>query len=59
VDRLIDEADRLITLGVTRRLKQRGTRWDAADTEAMMALETLEQTDGWPAWRRCRAASAN
>jgi hypothetical protein len=51
--------DRLITLGMTRRLKQRGTRWDADDTEAMMALETLEQTDGWPAWRRCRAASAN
>lgn len=40
---------------LTRRLKQRGMRWDADNAEAMMALETLEQTAGWPAWHRCRA----
>jgi hypothetical protein len=44
---------------LTRRLKQRGMRWDADNAEAIMALETLEQTAGWPAWRRCRAESIN
>lgn len=44
---------------LTRRLKQRGMRWDADNAEAIMALETLEQTAGWPAWRRNRAQSAN
>jgi hypothetical protein len=44
---------------LTRRLKQRGMRWDSDNAEAIMALETLEQTAGWPAWRRCRAGSTN
>jgi len=44
---------------LTRRLKQRGMRWDADNAEAIMALETLEQTTGWSAWRRCRANSMN
>ncbi len=44
---------------LTRRLKQRGMRWDADNAEAMMALETLEQTGGWSAWHRCRAESIN
>jgi hypothetical protein len=44
---------------LTRRLKQRGMRWDMDHAEAMMALETLEQTQGWKAWRRCRAAMLN
>jgi len=44
---------------LTRRLKQRGMRWDADNAEAIMALETLEQTAGWPAWHRCRANSMN
>jgi hypothetical protein len=44
---------------LTRRLKQRGMRWDADNAEAIMALETLEQTAGWPAWHRCRAQSVN
>lgn len=44
---------------LTRRLKQRGMRWDADNAEAIMALETVEQTAGWPAWRQCRAKSAN
>ncbi len=44
---------------LTRRLKQRGMRWDADNAEAIMALETLEQTAGWPAWRRCRGESIN
>ncbi len=44
---------------LTRRLKQRGMRWDADNAEAVMALETLEQTAGWPAWHRYRAGSVN
>ncbi len=44
---------------MTRRLKQRGMRWDRDNAEAMMALESLEQTNGWSAWLRCRAASLN
>lgn len=44
---------------LTRRLKQRGMRWDADNAEAIMALETLEQSTGWTAWRRCRAESVN
>ncbi len=44
---------------LTRRLKQRGMRWDADNAEAIMALETLEQSAAWPAWRRCRAGSVN
>lgn len=44
---------------MTRRLKLRGMRWDRDNAEAMMALETLEQMDGWAAWLRCRAASMN
>lgn len=44
---------------MTRRLKQRGMRWDRDNAEAMMALESLEQSQGWSAWLRCRAASLN
>lgn len=44
---------------LTRRLKQRGMRWDADNAEAIMALETLEQTDGWQNWLVYRAAISN
>jgi hypothetical protein len=44
---------------MTRRLKMRGMRWDRDNAEAMMALETLEQMDGWAAWLRCRIAAMN
>jgi hypothetical protein len=44
---------------MTRRLKLRGMRWDRDNAEAMMALETLEQMDGWAAWLRCRVATMN
>jgi hypothetical protein len=44
---------------MTRRLKLRGMRWDRDHAEEMMALETLEQTNGWAAWYRYRAASPN
>jgi hypothetical protein len=44
---------------MTRRLKLRGMRWDRDNAEAMMALETLEQMDGWSSWLRWRAASTN
>lgn len=44
---------------MTRRLKMRGMRWDRDHAQEMMALETLEQTDGWAAWYRYRAASPN
>jgi hypothetical protein len=44
---------------MTRRLKQRGMRWDRDNAEAIMALESLEQSNGWAAWLRCRAASLN
>lgn len=44
---------------MTRRLKMRGMRWDRDNAEAMMALETLEQMEGWPAWLKWRAASLN
>ena len=44
---------------MTRRLKQRGMRWDRDNAEAMMALESLEQSDGWSAWLKCRACSLN
>jgi Uncharacterised protein family (UPF0236) len=44
---------------MTRRLKMRGMRWDRDNAEAMMALETLEQMDGWSAWLKWRAASTN
>jgi len=44
---------------MTRRLKQRGMRWNAENAEAMMALETLEQGNAWGAWRKMRASSMN
>jgi hypothetical protein len=44
---------------MTRRLKQRGMRWNAENAEAMMALETLEQGTAWGAWRKMRASSMN
>jgi hypothetical protein len=44
---------------MTRRLKQRGMRWDRDNAEAMMALESLEQSNGWSAWLRYRAALLN
>lgn len=44
---------------MTRRLKQRGMRWDRDNAEAMMALESLEQSTGWSAWLRCRTNSLN
>lgn len=44
---------------MTRRLKQRGMRWDTDNAEAMMALETLEQCDAWKQWRKLRMASMN
>ena len=44
---------------MTRRLKQRGMRWDADNAEAMMALETLQQCNAWPNWLKMRLASAN
>ena len=44
---------------MTRRLKMRGMRWDRDNAEAMMALETLEQMNSWPAWLKWRAASLN
>jgi hypothetical protein len=44
---------------LTRRLKQRGMRWDSDNAEAIMALEALEQSDGWAAWHRFRAGSSN
>lgn len=44
---------------LTRRLKQRGMRWDGDHAEEMMALETLAQTDGWAAWYRQRLAAGN
>jgi hypothetical protein len=44
---------------MTRRLKLRGMRWDADNAEAMMALETLEQCDAWPQWRKMRQSSMN
>jgi hypothetical protein len=44
---------------LTRRLKQRGMRWDSDNAEAIMALEALEQSDGWAAWHRFRAGSLN
>jgi hypothetical protein len=44
---------------LTRRLKLRGMRWDLDNAEAMMALETLEQCNGWDAWRKMRTSSMN
>ena len=44
---------------LTRRLKQRGMRWDTDNAEAMMALETLQQCDAWSNWRKMRLASVN
>jgi hypothetical protein len=44
---------------LTRRLKQRGMRWDGDHAEEMMALETLAQTDSWAAWYRRRLAAGN
>ena len=44
---------------LTRRLKLRGMRWDLDNAEAMMALETLEQCNGWDAWRKMRISSMN
>lgn len=40
---------------LTQRLKRRGMRWDSDNAEAIMALETLEQTDRWAAWLRIRS----
>ena len=44
---------------MTRRLKLRGMRWNAENAEAMMALETIEQSHAWDAWRKMRIASRN
>ena len=44
---------------MTRRLKQRGMRWNADNAQAMMALETLQQCDAWTAWRKMRLSSVN
>lgn len=44
---------------ITRRLRQRGARWDTDHAEAIMALESLEQCDDWAAWRKMRIASMN
>lgn len=44
---------------LTRRIKQRGMRWDADNAEAVMALETLEQMQSWPAWRKARELQLN
>ena len=42
---------------LTRRLKQRGMRWDTDN--AMMVLETLQQCNAWSNWRKMRLASVN
>ncbi len=34
----------------TQRIKGRGMRWDGDNAEAIMALEALEQSDGWQAY---------
>lgn len=44
---------------ITRRLRQRGARWDTDNAQAMMALESLEQCDAWGSWRKMRIASRN
>lgn len=44
---------------MTRRLKQRGMRWDSDNAEAMMALETLQQCDAWRSWRKVQLSSIN
>jgi hypothetical protein len=44
---------------MTRRLKLRGMRWDRDNAEAMMALEAVEQMDGWNGWLKYRVASCN
>ena len=44
---------------ITRRLRQRGARWDTDHAEAIMALESLEQCDAWGAWRKMQIASRN
>lgn len=41
---------------VPRRVKGRGKRWDAANAEAVMALEAMEQSGLSPAyWKHCTA----
>lgn len=43
----------------TLRLKGVGMRWDAANAEAMMALESLEQSHQWDLyWRKCARTAA-
>ena len=44
---------------MTRRLKLRGMRWDRDNAEAMMALEAVEQMEGWAQWLQSRVASTN
>ncbi|HYT88037.1 MAG TPA: hypothetical protein VEL76_04900 [Gemmataceae bacterium] len=34
----------------THRIKGRGRRWDGDNAESSMALEALEQSDGWQAY---------
>jgi hypothetical protein len=34
----------------TQRIKGRGKRWDSDNAEAIMALEALDQSGGWPAY---------
>lgn len=44
---------------MTRRLKLRGMRWDRDNAEAMMALEAVEQMNGWAGWLKNRVGSFN
>ena len=42
----------------SRRLKGVGMRWNAANAEAMMALESLHQSNLWPTYWRSRLKAA-